>query len=458
MKVIKFGGSSLADAKQIKKVCEIVLADKERRAVVVSAPGKRFDGDTKVTDLLISLAKAGRNSENWKDELDAVVSRFDEIAKGLGLDRRIVKDIRNDLLVRVTNKDLSDAKYLDLLKAAGEDNCAKIVAEYFNNLGVAAEYINPKIAGMLLSDEFGNARVLPVSYDLLSSLKEHKKLIVFPGFFGASPAGDIVTFSRGGSDVTGGILAAALDADVYENFTDVDFVFAANPKVVDNPKPIKYFTFEEMRELSYMGFSVLHEDALEPVFRKNISVNIRNTNNPDSPGTMIVSDDDPNYPPMKDTPVVGIAADKGFMTIHVYKYMLNREIGFGRRLLQIIEEEGISYEHTPSGIDSISIVLKECYCNDAQLDRIIKKIYSELKVDTIKVERNMAIVMIVGRGMVRNVGISCRATSALAKANINIRMINQGSSEVGIMFGVDESRKDDSIRALYDEFFKEERS
>lgn len=453
MKVIKFGGSSLADAKQIKKVCDIVLSDPERRAVVVSAPGKRFDGDTKVTDLLIALAKAGRNSDKWEDELNAVVARYDEIAKDLNLGQTIVNDIRTDLMLRTLRKDLSDAKYMDLLKAAGEDNCAKLVAEYFNSIGVPAEYVNPKIAGMLLSDEFGNARVLPVSYDLLSSLKTHDKLIVFPGFFGASPAGDIVTFSRGGSDVTGGILAAALDADVYENFTDVDFVFAANPKVVDNPKPIKYFTFEEMRELSYMGFSVLHEDALEPVFRKNIAVNIRNTNNPDSPGTMIVADGNPDYPPLKDMPVVGIAADKGFMTIHVYKYMLNKEIGFGRRLLQIIEQEGISYEHTPSGIDSISIIIKEAFCSEAQLDRIIKKIYDELKVDTVKVEKGMAIVMIVGRGMVSNIGISCRATSALAEANINIRMINQGSSEVGIMFGVDESRKDDSVKALYDEFF-----
>ena len=434
MKVIKFGGSSLADAGQVKKMCEIVLSDKDRRLVVVSAPGKRFDDDTKVTDLLIKLAAKGRSGEDYKDAMDAVLERYASIARDLKLGEGIINTIRKDLLARVLDRELPDSKYLDLMKAAGEDNSAKLIAEYFNSIGVPA-------------------RVLSVSYRNLAALKTHKKLMIFPGFFGINLSGDVVTFSRGGSDVTGGILAAALDADVYENFTDVDFVFAANPKVVDSPKPIAYFTFEEMRELSYMGFSVLHEDALEPVYRKNIPVNIRNTNNPDSPGTMIVQDGNPAYPPNKATPVVGIAAAKGFMSIHVYKYMLNREIGFGRRLLQIIEEEGISYEHTPSGIDSISVIIKSEACPDDKLERIEKKIYDLLKVDSIKVEKGQAIVMIVGRGMVRNIGISCRATKALAEAGINIRMINQGSSEVGIMFGVDEDRKDDSVRALYNEFF-----
>lgn len=452
MKVIKFGGSSLADAKQIKKVCNIILSDRERRIAVVSAPGKRDDNDTKVTDLLISLAETCRDKGDTELALDAVIDRYASIAKDLHLGKEIVRTIKKDLLGRM-EKLADDASnygmFLDLLKAAGEDNSAKLVACYLQSIGEKAEYIDPKEAGMILSNEFGNAQVLPHSYELLSKLAERDTIMIFPGFFGYSEDGDVVTFSRGGSDVTGGVLAAAVNADVYENFTDVDFVYAANPKLIQNPFPIPLFTYEEMRELSYAGFSVLHEEALAPVYKKGIPVNIRNTNNPDAPGTFIVPD---KTAPKPTLPVAGIAADTGFLTIHVYKYMMNRMIGYGRKLLSILEEEGVSFEHMPSGIDSISLIVREKNCPPETLKRIVEKIKA-LEADSVTVDKDQAIVMLVGRGMTKNVGVSTRATAAFAKAKINIRMINQGSSEVSIMFGVEAKDAKNSVIALYNEFF-----
>ncbi len=453
MKVIKFGGSSLADANQIKKVCDIILADPQRRLVVVSAPGKRFSSDTKVTDMLIALADAALIGNGFSEELDAVVGRYASIAADLGLGNDIVEEIRDDITGRVNSSKNNPDKFIDLLKAAGEDNSAKLVAAYLISIGVDAEYVNPRTAGLILSDEFGNAQVLSKSYNKLARLAKNRKIMVFPGFFGYSETGEVVTFSRGGSDVTGAILAAAVNADIYENFTDVDSVYAANPKIVENPMPIPMFSYEEMRELSYAGFSVLHEEALAPVYHKGITVNIKNTNNPSAPGTLIL----PSLaltPEHQKYPVVGIAAAKGFITLHVQKYMMNREIGFGRKLLQILEEEGISYEHTPSGIDSISIIISEKAYDDDKFDRIIKTIYSTLGVDDVQLEFDQAIVMVVGSGMNRSVGTLAKATQALANANINVNMITQGSSEVSIMFGIDSADADASVLALYNAFFK----
>ena len=356
MKVIKFGGSSLADAKQILKVCKIILSDEERRLVVVSAPGKRYSDDKKVTDMLISLAQASHNGENTDVILNEIVERYASISVNLGLGKDIVNLIRADLIQRINTKTESYGKFVDLLKAAGEDNNAKLIASYLQSKGVNAEYVNPKDAGLILTEEFGNAQVLPSSYEKLSELAKRDTIMIFPGFFGYSEKGEVVTFSRGGSDVTGGILAAAIKASVYENFTDVDFVYAANPNLINNPFPIPLFTYEEMQELSYAGFSVLHEEALAPVYKVGIPVNIRNTNNPDAKGTMIVPG---KMAPKPTLPVVGIACDKGFLTLHVHKYMMNREIGFGRKLLQILEENNVPFEHMPSGMDSISIIMRE---------------------------------------------------------------------------------------------------
>ncbi|MFZ5986478.1 MAG: aspartate kinase [Bacillota bacterium] len=448
MKVAKFGGTSLADAQQIKKVCDIVIADPDRRLVVVSAPGKRSKDDIKVTDLLIALAEKYYKEGKAEAELNAVIDRYDEIVKGLGLSSDTTEVIADDLRQRlrgdVSNKD----KFMDTMKAAGEDNSAKVVAAYLISIGIDAAYINPKDAGLLLSDEYGNARVLPESYENLKALRDRKGVMIFPGFFGYSKSGDVVTFPRGGSDITGSILAAAVKAEVYENFTDVDSVFAANPNIIDNPKPIPVFTYREMRELSYAGFSVLHEETLEPVYRMGIPVCIKNTNNPSAPGTMIAPTRE-----IKDGPVVGIASDDGFCSIYVSKYMMNREVGFGRKVLSILEDEGVSYEHIPSGIDNISIILEQKQFDKSKEERVLKRIKSELNVDDISVVRGLALVMIVGEGMMRTVGITAKAASALAKAGVNIQMINQGSSEVSMMFGVRAIDNVNAVKALYNEFF-----
>lgn len=448
MKVSKFGGTSLANAEQISKVCDIIVSDPDRRLIVVSAPGKRSKEDTKVTDLLISCADAALRSDDIKAPLDKVIGRFKEIASDLGLSSEIIDTIRNDLEVRLSGNKTDKGRFMDALKAAGEDNCAKLVAAYLQNRGVYARYINPKDAGLLLSNEYGNAQVLPESYDNLKSLRDEPGIMIFPGFFGYSKEGNVVTFPRGGSDISGSILAAAVDAELYENFTDVDSVFAVNPNIVQNPKPIEILTYREMRELSYAGFSVFHEEALVPVYYKGIPVRIKNTNNPDAPGTTIAPDRHNNS-----GPVVGIASDTGFCSIFMSKYLMNREVGFGRKVLQILEEEGLSFEHIPSGIDNMSVVLKENKFDKATEDRVLAKIKSQLLVDDIRVERNKAMVMIVGEGMMRTIGITARMGTALSNAGVNIEMINQGSSEVSIMIGINEEDSVKAVRALYNEFF-----
>lgn len=449
MKVIKFGGTSLASAEQIKKVFQIVTADPKRRIVVVSAPGKRTKDDIKVTDLLIDAANAFIKNHKADEEIEKVVERYRDIATGLGLTEDIVKVIKNNLLSRLKPGQNAN-RIMDSMKAAGEDNSARIVAEYFKSQGIVAEYINPKDAGLLLSDESGNARTLPESFQNLSLLREKEGILVFPGFFGYTKTGEIVTFSRGGSDITGSILASAVDAQSYENFTDVDSVFSANPNIVENPSAIEELTYREMRELSYAGFSVLHEEALEPVFHKGIPVCIKNTNNPESKGTKICT-----IRNIGEKPVVGIASDKGFCSINVSKYMMNREIGFGRRLLEILEDESISYEHTPSGIDNISVILRERQLKSGVEGKIVKRIKEELKVDDISVEHKLALIMVVGEGMSNSIGIAARTTTALAKANINLEMINQGSSEVSMMFGVKEKDTEMAVKSIYGEFFQE---
>ena len=449
MKVAKFGGTSLANAEQIKKVCEIVLADRERRVVVVSAPGKRDKEDTKVTDLLIACANKQLKDGSAKAELDAVVARYEEIAKELGLGNEIVDMIRTDLENRLKLDTSHQGMFMDAMKASGEDNSAKLVAAYLQSIGENAHYICPKKIGLLLSSEFGNAQVLPESYENLKALNDMEGILIFPGFFGYTREGSVATFPRGGSDITGSILAAALKVDLYENFTDVDSVYAANPNIIKNPQAIPELTYREMRELSYAGFSVLHEETLVPVFRAGVPVCIKNTNNPSAPGTKISLTRE--FAPNK---VVGVASDSGFCCIYVSKFLMNREIGFGRKLLQILEDEGISYEHTPSGIDNISIILKQNQLKEGMEEKIIERIKNELNVDDISVEHDLALIIIVGEGMKNAVGTASRATTAIAKTSISLEMINQGSSEITMMFAVKQTKASEAVVALYNEFFQ----
>jgi len=449
VKVAKFGGSSLASADLVGRVCDIITADPDRRLIVVSAPGRRHPGDTKVTDLLIACAEARLAGVSGKEELDAVVARYREIAEPMGLPPDVLAGVEADLHDRLAGPADDHDRFLDTMKAAGEDNAARLVASALGARGADARYVSPRDAGLVLTHEHGNARVLPESYANLARLADADGISVFPGFFGYSPNGAVVTFPRGGSDITGSILAAAVGADLYENFTDVDCIFVTNPAVVPDAQPMQELTYREMRELSYAGFGVFHEEALEAVFHAGVPVCIKNTNNPQAPGTRIVHE--------RSCPVghvAGIAADGGFCQVYLSKYLMNREIGFGRRLLQILEDEGLSYEHTPSGIDNISVVLREDQFDADTEAKVVRRIRDELEVDDVSVERGLALVMIVGEYMHQVVGTAARACNAFAEAGVNIEMINQGASEVSMMFGVKADDAARAVRALYDEFFQ----
>ncbi|MBE1866124.1 aspartate kinase [Bacillus subtilis] len=448
MKVVKFGGSSLASGAQLDKVFHIVTSDPARKAVVVSAPGKRYAEDTKVTDLLIACAEQYLATGSAPELAEAVVERYALIANELQLGQSIIEKIRDDLFTLLEGDKSNPEQYLDTVKASGEDNNAKLIAAYFRYKGVKAEYVNPKDAGLFVTNEPGNAQVLPESYQNLYRLRERDGLIIFPGFFGFSKDGDVITFSRSGSDITGSILANGLQADLYENFTDVDAVYSVNPSFVQNPKEISELTYREMRELSYAGFSVFHDEALIPAFRAGIPVQIKNTNNPSAEGTRVVSKRDNT-----NGPVVGIASDTGFCSIYISKYLMNREIGFGRRALQILEEHGLTYEHVPSGIDDMTIILRQGQMDAVTERSVIKRIEEDLHADEVIVEHHLALIMVVGEAMRHNVGTTARAAKALSEAQVNIEMINQGSSEVSMMFGVKEAEERKAVQALYQEFF-----
>ena len=453
MKVCKFGGSSLANAAQLNKVIDIVLADPARRIVVVSAPGKRHGGDTKVTDLLIALANTALKGENTDREFGAVVERYAEMAQELNLGDAIVKEIEQDLRGRVAQVgELAAAEFMDLLKAAGEDNNAKLVAVAFEKRGKKARYASPKDTGMILKGNFGDAVLDPESYTRLSrAFSNFDGIVIYPGFFGYTREGKVATFPRGGSDITGSILAAAVCADVYENFTDVDSVYPCDPRIVEevkNGEGIATMTYREMRELAYAGFGVFNDDAVIPAVRARIPINIRNTNHPSQPGTMIQQ----SRRVIPGT-VVGIASADGFVNLVVEKYLMNREMGFGRRLLQVLECHGISYEHMPSGVDSQCVVFKEQYLKKEDERKLIQAIKNELNPDYVAIERDLTILMIVGEGMCYTAGMFAKACLALASAGISMSMVNQGSSEVSFMIAIRTADRDAAVRALYKAFF-----
>lgn len=448
MKVVKFGGTSVADAGQILKTYDLVKADPERRIIVVSAPGKRNKTDTKVTDLLIACADAMLKHGAAEKELAAVVQRFAEIQRKLGVPENVTRVIEADLRQRLASDRKQRGKFMDCLKAAGEDNCAKLVAAAFRQKGLDAHYISPREAGLLLSSEFGNAQVLEKSYAKLAELRNRPGVTIFPGFFGYTESGEVATFPRGGSDITGAILAAAVKADVYENFTDVDSVYAFDPHIVPEAPAITLLTYREMRELAYAGFGVFHDEAIGPAVHANVPICIKNTNRPDAPGTMVVPER-----PYSAGGVVGVASADGFSTIFVGKYLMNREVGFGRKVLQILEEEGLPYEHAPSGIDNMSVILRSKVFTPGKEARVVTRLRAELAADDIEIEHGLALLMMVGEGMRYTVGLAAKATHALAAAGVNIEMMNQGASEISIMFGVKEADRKKAVHALFKAFF-----
>ena len=448
MKVVKFGGSSLASAGQLEKVFNIVQSDSERRFVVVSAPGKRNAEDTKVTDALIKYYREYVDGKDVTASQEWIINRYQAMVDELGFSANSMKKIAENIISLATLP-IDDNEFLyDTFLSAGEDNNAKLIAEYFNFRGLPARYVHPNKAGIIVSSEPGNARILPSSYDKIEELQNAEEVLIIPGFFGVTVDNQICTFSRGGSDITGSIVAAGVKADLYENFTDVDGIFAAHPGIIKHPHSIKELTYREMRELAYAGFSVLHDEALLPAYRGRIPLVIKNTNNPSHPGTRIVLDHTDQT-----LPVVGIAADDGFVSINISKYLMNREVGFGRKVLQILEDLNIRFEHMPTGIDDLSIVLRNRELTPIKEAEILRQLKTKMEVDKAEIEHGLSIIMIVGENMKSHVGVTATATSALSNQNVNLAMISQGASEVCVMFVVKTEEKEKALQALYAAFF-----
>ncbi|MBA3699071.1 MAG: aspartate kinase [Planctomycetes bacterium] len=436
LKIAKFGGTSVATAAQLRKVQAIIDADPQRRVIVPSAPGKADAKDTKVTDLLYLCQQIAAQGQPLGAVWDGIAKRFTSIASELGLklDLRPVLDEVRTRIEQGANADYAASR--------GEAIHGRVVAAL-----LGAEYVDA--ADVVFFDRAG--RLDAKTFAAIKARCSGSGRYVIPGFYGTAITGEIKTFSRGGSDVTGAIVANAMDAAIYENWTDVSGVLMTDPRVVAEAKPIAEITYRELRELSYMGASVLHEEAVFPVREKGIPINIRNTNRPEDPGTRIVAERDPGH-----QVVVGIAGTKGFTVINIEKAMMNSEIGFGRRVLDVFEHLGISFEHTPTGIDTMSVVVSDKQLIGAdkasKLDQVVEDIQATLKPDDLKVTPGMALIATVGQGMNHAVGTAARLFTALAKARVNVRMIDQGSSEQNIIVGVEEAELAQAIRAIYNEF------
>lgn len=436
-KVVKFGGSSLADAAQFRKVAAIIQADPERRYVVASAPGKRFSNDVKVTDMLYSCFDLAASKQDISELFSGIQDRYTQIIRDLGLDLSLEEEFSN---IRMSIQHHAGKDYV---ASRGEYLNSLILAKYLGFAFLDAE------AGIFFTEsgKFDDKK----TYETLSGLLAGYDHAVIPGFYGSMPNSTIKTFSRGGSDITGSIVARAANAAIYENWTDVSGMLMADPRCIENPRVIPKITYQELRELAYMGATVMHEEAIFPVREVCIPINIRNTNAPADPGTMIVSSADTL--PM-DTIITGVAGRKGFSTITIEKGRMNTEIGFGRKVLSVLEDFGISFEHIPSGIDAISVIVATAALQDNR-DAIISGIIRDAKPDTITIEDHLALVAIVGRGMVKAKGTAGRVFTSIADAGINIRMIDQGSGENNIIVGVSEDDYESTLRAIYNEFVKE---
>lgn len=450
MKVVKFGGSSLADGAAFHNAIKIITTDPERQVIVTSAPGKRFATDTKVTDLLIHYAQAVIAQQDYQGIVTQIFSRYQDIANTFDLPNKQLAPLKERLLALPTYSYPNNNYLLAAFKAHGERLNAQLMALIFQHLGYQARFVTPKEAGLTVTGTPNNARVLPETYAALRKLpRKDKELIIFPGFYGITLAGHIATFSRGGSDITGAILARGLQASTYENFTDVDAIYAANPQIVNDPQPITTMTYREMRELSYAGFSVFHDEALIPAIQGNIPINVRNTNQPDKPGTMIVPDQD--FQP-RDI-VTGVVSGKHFAALYLHKYLLNKEAGFTLRILEILAKHNVSYEHMPSGIDDITIILDRNAIDDQLVDTLCNEIQSEINPDRLEWINNYAITMVVGEGMRNRTGVINDILMPLAEKQIAVPMINQGASRIAIMIGTDEKDADEAVRAIYHRFF-----
>ena len=432
-KVVKFGGSSLASAEQFKKVGNIIRAEESRRYVIPSAPGKRFSDDVKVTDMLYKCYGAAVKGKKFTDLLKDIQERYNEIIEGLGLTLSLEKEFE---IIRD-----------NFAKKAGRDYAASR-GEYLNGI-IMANYLGYEFidaAEVIFFDEEGKFDADKTD-EILSERLNKAERAVIPGFYGSLPDGTIKTFSRGGSDVTGSIVAKAAKVDLYENWTDVSGFLIADPRIISNPKSIEAITYKELRELSYMGATVLHEDAIFPVRKEGIPINIRNTNAPEDKGTLIVEATcrHPKYT------ITGIAGKQGFASITIEKAMMNSEVGFGRKVLQVFEDNHISFEHMPSGIDTMTVFVHQSEFEETE-QKVLAGIHHAVQPDSIELESDLALIAVVGRGMRATRGTAGRIFSALAHANVNVKMIDQGSSELNIVIGVRNHDFENAIKEIYDIF------
>ncbi len=434
IKVCKFGGSSLASADQFRKAADIIHADPERRYVVPSAPGKRSKDDQKITDLLYLCHASAQQRVAFDQTFDLIAARYGQIVKELGLSLDLMPQLEE------VRKQIEAGATADYAASRGE---------YLNGL-VMAELLGYEFVDAAQVVHFGvNGRFdAATTQQAMSARLVKVERAVVPGFYGSLPDGTIKTFSRGGSDITGSIVARGAAAEVYENWTDVSGLLMADPRIVDSPKPIDVVTYAELRELAYMGASVLHDEAIFPVRQAGIPVNIRNTNAPDDPGTMIVQD---AAPVAHAGTITGIAGRKDFTVISIAKSLMNSEVGFGYRLLGALERHGVNFEHLPSGIDTMSLVIADAEL-DGKLDEVRAAIEADCKPDAMDVSPGMALIATVGRGMAYTPGMAARLFAALGEANVNIRMIDQGSSELNIIVGVDAGDFETAQRAIYAAF------
>ena len=435
-KVVKFGGSSLADAKHFVQVAKIIKADPARKYVVPSAPGKRFKEDIKVTDMLYACYDMIKKQENIDELYAKIVDRYNGIISELGLNFDIsgeLEYVKNAMMHRSGR---------DYAASRGEYLNGLILAKYLGYTFIDAENV-------IFFRENGSFDAEKTNQAMAEELAKYPNAVI-PGFYGVMPNGTIKTFSRGGSDITGSIVARAAEADLYENWTDVSGFMMGDPRIIDNPCSIETITYRELRELSYMGATVLHEDAIFPVRFAGIPINIRNTNEPEAAGTMIVSDTD-TYDTEK--VITGVAGKKGFSVISIEKDMMNAEIGFGRKVLEVLEDHEVSFEHLPSGIDTMSIVLSTELIKGKR-DKIVGSMRRAVKADSVAIEDGLALIAVVGRAMVKAKGTAARVFDALSGEGINIRMIDQGSSEISIIVGVEEHDFEKGLAAIYREFVK----
>lgn len=432
--VCKFGGSSVADSSQFKKIKTILDQDSRRQVIVVSAPGKRNPEETKLTDLLYITYELALKGWDFSDSFNLIRERFQEIIADLDLKSTIDQDLADlEIKLKENPEEISE----DYLVSRGEFLNAKVMAEFLN-----AEFIDA--FDLIKFDSLG--RVPEDCYIEIGKTLADSKMVVIPGFYGQNTKGELKTFSRGGSDISGAILANAIDAVLYENWTDVSGLLMADPRIVENPEPMAYVSYREIRELAYSGASVIHDEAISPCRKKEIKINIKNTNQPDDAGTII----GPRLPKTKNL-ITGIAGRKDFALIYIEKSMMNKEKGFGRKVLGILETYDISWEHAPTGIDSMCMIVDQHLLENVE-DVVISDLERMMQPDKIKIFKNLALVATVGHGMTQSIGVAARLFSALAKENINVRVIDQGSSEINIICGIDNDNYDKAIRMIYKEF------